>query len=556
MTALEKVLRRWGVAGLVLLVAGVYLPVGQFDFVRWDDPVNVTHNPLVTEPWSWALAKKLVNGDTALRFKPLTWVIYRGLHAAWGFNPAAWHLLSLALHLGATVLFWLVLQDWLGRLRPHASAAQRQGAAFIGAALWAVHPMHVEPVSWVTATPYPLLTLWLLASFRFYSRAAWNPAPAARRREFFHAWIFAVLGYASYPVGVSYTLWLMVADIWLFRIAPSWKDGWTRLGPWLGRHTLFVLPAVASILVTWASSSTTPWLYPAPPTLAEIGPFVRMEMAGAMLAAVGTHFIWPFAPTPNNVLLPAQMIGGPMIALLAAGALLGLLAAWWSRKKRPAAAAVVFGAAGLALPVLGWAQWPTWSLADRHVYLPHLVFAGAMAMMLLPRAADARPAARWSLGGGFLAVILLALLARPQVMIWRNTDTLFTYIEQQPAFAWNPRQQAYIYQLWSAWARENDRDDLARRRWDQARRTLQEALIGAAQRGELNEAVELAGQLEQGFGLPPELRREKGRWLLLLGRRAEAARELRRALGDMPGDSGTISLLGQAGTVAGKDKAQ
>ena len=103
---------------LGLLVAAVFGPVVGFDFVRWDDPVNVTQNPLITEPWSGALLAKILNGDTALRFKPLPWLIYRGLHAAFGFNPAAWHALSLGLHLGATLLFFAVLRELLARFRP------------------------------------------------------------------------------------------------------------------------------------------------------------------------------------------------------------------------------------------------------------------------------------------------------------------------------------------------------------------------------------------------------------------------------------------------------
>ena len=95
---------------LGLLVAAVFWPVFGYDFVRWDDPVAVTHNPLITEPWSADLLAKLINGEVALRFKPLPWLVYRGIHAAAGFNPAAWHAMNLALHLVATLIFFASIQ--------------------------------------------------------------------------------------------------------------------------------------------------------------------------------------------------------------------------------------------------------------------------------------------------------------------------------------------------------------------------------------------------------------------------------------------------------------
>jgi len=533
------------VAGLVLLVAAVYWPVLGFDFVRWDDPVNTTGNALLREPWSWSLLVKLFNGDTALRFEPLTWLLYRGNHALFGFNPAAWHALGLGLHLLAVLLFHRVLLELLTQLRPLAPDGWRHGAALAGAAIWAVHPARVEPACWVTATPYPLLGVFLLASFWFYSRASRQTEAGARRRDFGVAWILALLGYASYPVGVTYGLWLMVADIWIFRTAPDWRAGWDRLLPWCRRQALFLLPAVASILVTWSSSSSTPWLYPAPPSFAEVGLLVRMKTGAAMLTAVGTHFVWPVGLTPNNPMLDPIQQEAPWLAALSGLALLAIGAVWLLRRRQPGVAGTVFGCTVLSLPVLGLLQWPSWSVADRHVYLPHLVLAGAMAIAAVPR----EPGRRWHLppalfSGGL--ILSLALLSRRQVMIWRNTDTLFTYIEAQPAFGWNARQQAYLYLLWGAQAQEQNREQEARRRFDQARRVLQEGVIAAALNGSLKTAVEISWQLEAQFGLPPAIRRERGRWLLQLGRNEEAAAELARTVREAPEDAEAQKLLNEA----------
>ena len=505
---------------LGLLVAAVFWPVFGYDFVRWDDPVAVTHNPLITEPWSADLLAKLINGEVALRFKPLPWLVYRGIHAAAGFNPAAWHAMNLALHLAATLIFFAVLRQMLARLQPSLPAAARTLLAWGGAALWAVHPAHVEPACWVTATPYPLLALCLLGSFWFYVRSL-----DGSRRPLVWAWCFAMLGYATYPVGVTYGLWLIAADIWIFRKAPGLRA--------------FLLPAAVSMLVTWKSTPTTPWLYPAPPTFEEVDLLTRLKMGAAMLASVWSSLVRPFGHTPNNPMLMSWQTNGAMILSMAAVAVCGLLAVWIARHRRPGTAGVMLGSTALALPVLGWLQWPHWAVADRHVYLPHLVLTGGLVTLL---ASQRRFTSGKAAVGLLVLLVGASILGARQVRIWQDTDTLFRYVEKQPAFTWNPAQQAYIYRLWAAHAQEENRPEEAMQRNTQARRTLQDGALFAAGHGAWAEAVDLSRLLEQSFGLPPQLRRERARWLLNLGRFAEAGHELQRTLREMPTDQSTHEL--------------
>lgn len=531
---------------LGLLVAAVHGVALGFDFVRWDDPVNITHNPLLQEPWSRDLLAKLVNGDTALRFKPLVWLLYRATYSLFGFNPAAWHAVNLALHCAAVVMCFAVFRALLARLKPKMPEATRAWLAWLGAAVWAVHPAHVEAAVWATATPYPLMVFFLLGSFLFYIRAT-DPDRGQARANFFKAWLLALLAYASYPVAVTYGAWLVVADLWVFRIAPLTRERRSEILPWLARHALFLLPAVASVVVTFKSSSTTPWLYPAPATLAEVDVLVRLKMGAAMLGSVWTHFVWPFGLTPNNPMLPAAMVHGPMILAMAGCSTALCVAAIFRWRRAPGFAAVFFGSSVLALPVLGFTQWPTWSVADRHVYLPHLVFCGALAVWLAsresiwwsPTSGRAEPARRSGSTFDAAALVLVAALAwlgHQQVLIWRNTDRLFRYIEAQPAFTWNPTQQAYIYQLWGAQFSEDGQPAAAREKHAQARRIFQENMFAEADRGRWSEAVELSRHLEQSYGLPPLLRRERVRWLLQLDRHAEAAADLALLQHDLPND--------------------
>jgi hypothetical protein len=95
----------WGAAALLaLLIGAVFWPVLGFDFVRWDDDINITENALLREPWSWRLGWHFFDPQVAMRFKPLHWMIARLVFGLGGLNPAIWHLLGLLMHSCAAVL--------------------------------------------------------------------------------------------------------------------------------------------------------------------------------------------------------------------------------------------------------------------------------------------------------------------------------------------------------------------------------------------------------------------------------------------------------------------
>src|ERR1035438_4854208 len=97
---------------MFLLVAAnllLYWCVTGFAFVYWDDRINITHNPLITDTWSWGLISKMFGAQQALRFKPLAWMLGRALYSVVGFNPVGWHACNLGLHILASALLFCVL---------------------------------------------------------------------------------------------------------------------------------------------------------------------------------------------------------------------------------------------------------------------------------------------------------------------------------------------------------------------------------------------------------------------------------------------------------------
>lgn len=537
---------RLGALGLLALVGAVFHAVPGFAFVRWDDDINVTQNPLLTAPWSWSLVGQLLDGDQALRFKPLHWLCFRVLHAGFGFEPAAWHAFGLALHAAAAVLFYAVLRRvfaltaWGGN-----NPAAGGWAALAGAAWWAVHPLRAEVVAWVTASPYALTAVLLLASFLCYLKAAEKTGRAARWLG--ASWALAVLAYASYPVGLTYGLWLMAVDRWL--LPPAGADGGAKRvridWAWWGKHAAFLAPAVLALGVTVWSRFTAPGVFTAAPDVAAVGLLPRVTMALASLGYFFQVLVWPVNLTPNLAPLGANGAAALQVAAYAVIAAVALAVLAWRRRRQPRWALVGLGLAGLALPCLGWTERPTWPV-DRYSYLVHLVLVGGVVGGLWGWAGAQKPR-RLAVGAGVIVVGLLwAVAAGRQATIWRDSPALFAHMERHPQFADNPRQQGHIYVLWGRYEATLGHRERAAELFNAAQGVYFSAIKGAVARANYGEALALSTHLAHFFTLTPVMRRERGAWLLQLGRKEEARAELRAVAPELAGDARLAELLANA----------
>jgi regulator of sirC expression with transglutaminase-like and TPR domain len=119
-------------------------------------------------------------------------------------------------------------------------------------------------------------------------------------------------------------------------------------------------------------------------------------------------------------------------------------------------------------------------------------------------------------------------------------------MEQDPHFADSPRQQGQVYFLWGFSELASARPAAAARLISRARQILVSAIQASAAREDYSEALALSVNLEHYLPLPPALHRERGLWLLLLGRRSEALVELRAAQAAMPDDARVQALIEEA----------
>jgi hypothetical protein len=529
----------FGAVALAGLVGAVFWSVLEFDFVGWDDDISVTQNPLLTEPWSWSLVVGLFDGSTAMRFKPLHWLAFRGIYGLFGLNPMAWHAFGLLLHVLAAVLFCCVLRAVLRRVFPEGAGAGVDVAAWLGAALWAVHPLRVEPVAWVTGSSYPLTAVFLLGSYWSYLRGR---LPLAC--------LFAVGAYSSYPVGVTYGLWLIATDAGLLRIAPPrpWRLFDADVRRWWFKQAAFIAPAMLAVGVTLWTRVMAPGIFNEAPPSSVVPVADRLLMGAATLTLFVKKFLWPTALTPNlpglehAVWSDGLILGAAALAVLGGGLLALKLRKW------PRAFWLGMGFVGLSLPCLGLTEWPTLPV-DRYSYLLDLLLAGSLAGagLVAWRRLKWR---RLQLAGGIVcvsvAVLVVAVSATRRLLpVWRDTDALFTHMERHPDFAASPGQQAHVYRLWTRHALLEGRVEEARDRLQQANDVYHGVIRVALRHGHYEEAVTWSRHMEANLGITPVMRRERGYWLLRLGRTREAQHELHRVVEALPDDPRTRELLQQ-----------
>src|SRR6059036_764593 len=155
---------RWplAIAGVVALATVVvFVPVLRHGFVNYDDPEYVTENVHVRAGLSWAGVPWAFTTNHAANWHPLTWLSHMLDAQLYGLEPAGHHLTSLLLHVANTLLLFFLL----------ARMTKEVWRGAVVAALFALHPLHVESVAWVAERKdvlsafFGLLTLWTYARY-------------------------------------------------------------------------------------------------------------------------------------------------------------------------------------------------------------------------------------------------------------------------------------------------------------------------------------------------------------------------------------------------------
>lgn len=384
---------------LALLVVAAFQPALDGAFIDFDDDVYVTANPqvragLTARGGLWALGSVGYGAN----WHPLAWLSHMADVEFFGLAPRGHHATSVLIHAAGALLLFAGLRLTTGVLLP----------SWVAALLFAVHPLRVESVAWISERKDVLSGFFFLAALVLWARYARRPG-AARYAAALGAHLLALL---SKPMAVSLPVVLLIVDWW-----PLGRFG--RGGPGARRLLLEKLPfAVLSAavgVVTFIAQQRGGEVV----VTQRIGE--RLALVPVSLAAYLGKLVWPsrlavYYPTPERLPWFA-----PLAALLVLAALAA--AAWSWRRRRPHVAAGLLWYAATVLPVSGVVQAGDQALADRYTYLP--LIGVTLAAVLLVREIVPRPPLR-VLAATAVAVGLL-LLTRSQAGRWQDTVTLFRH---------------------------------------------------------------------------------------------------------------------------------
>jgi tetratricopeptide (TPR) repeat protein len=401
----------WICLALALATAAVFWQVCTYDFINYDDPLYVYENPniqagITLKAIKWAFS----TGHTG-NWHPLTWLSHMLDWQLFGPNPAGHHLINLIFHIANTLLLFIVLKKMTRALWP---------SAFV-AALFALHPLHVESVAWVSerkdvlSTFFWILTMW--AYVYFVSRP--------KITHYLLVVAFFALGLMAKPMLVTLPFVLLLLDYWpLGRLSPQRRktgSGYSLSYLLIEKIPLFAM-ALASCVVTFIVQKKAGTMRPGE----EYSLFVRLANASVSYMQYIIKMIWPvrlafFYPHPRqNVSILYAVISA--ILLLA----VTVLVLRFARNRRYLVTGWLWYL-GTLVPVIGLVQVGEQALADRYTYI---TLTGLFIIIAwgLPDLLAKWPYKKIALTlSALLIILVMSICTHFQLRHWRNSLTLFQH---------------------------------------------------------------------------------------------------------------------------------
>jgi protein O-mannosyl-transferase len=403
------------IASVLLSVATIlaYWPVVHAEFINYDDTDYVLENPHVLGGITWKGVAWAFTSNHASNWHPLTWFSHMTDVQLFGPGPTGPHCINLLLH----VLNSLLLFSLLKRM------TACPGSSFFVAALFALHPAHVESVAWVSERKDVLSTFFWMLTLLAYVHFVEHSRAGRPRRVLWYCLALGcfALGLMSKPMLVTLPCVMLLLDYWPLQRMESAQG--TRL-PLLGlrlaveKTPFFILSAVSCTLTSWAQQEAMQplALLPLPERIS--------NAAVAYVGYLGQAF-WPAnlaLPYLHPGQWPTSRIVFAMVVILVVSAL-----AMSRVRKLPHLFVGWFWYLGTLVPVIGLVQVGIQSMADRYTYIP-LIGIFVLVVWTVANWAESRTSFRVA-SAGFAALALAACggLTYRQAGCWRNSVALFQH---------------------------------------------------------------------------------------------------------------------------------
>ncbi|MGZ5568978.1 MAG: tetratricopeptide repeat protein, partial [Limisphaerales bacterium] len=384
---------------LVALTFVVYLPVLWSDFVEIDD---------------WSYVYKNIHINSGLKFNNVLWGWTHILGGNWhpltamshmldcqlfGANPLWHHAENVLIHCANVgLLFFLVCRFEKG--------FDATIPAWIIAAIFAVHPLHVESVAWISERKDVLSAFFFLLSLHaYFTFAAEN-----KKRAYYLCLVWFALGLLSKPMLVTLPCVLLLLDFWPLR-----RSNWKALA--IEKWPFFALSLADSIVTMFTQTKAgammdqVPW--PSKPGFILKGYWFYFEK---MFAPTNLAMFYPPDTRPSTALLVMVLCG--LIGLTVLAVLL--------RRRVPAALVGWLWFLGMLVPVVGFVHSGSQAYADRYSYLPSIGLSLALIWPITLIIATRQRAALVIVGVATCALVALVNVAQSQVLFWQNTEVLYS----------------------------------------------------------------------------------------------------------------------------------
>jgi Tfp pilus assembly protein PilF len=401
----------------VLLAAftmAVFAQTGNHQFINFDDTIYVTNNPhvqggITADNVAWAFTS-----TAASNWHPLTWLSHMADVQLFGLNPRGHHLTSVLLHIASTLLLFLLLARLTGSV----------WRSLFVAALFALHPLHVESVAWVAERKDVLSCFFWLSTLLLYARYLNKPALG----RYLPVLLCFAAGLMAKPMLVTLPVVLLLLDYWplnRFRQQPAAEGAAAPSLAFLVKEKLpfFLLSGISSAVTLYAQRQGG-----AMKNLDAIPLGLRIENSMVAYAKYLGGTLWPhdlaiLYPFPSS--LPMWQAVGSFLLL----ALITVLTIWYRRCYPYLLVGWCWFLVTL-VPVIGLVQVGGQSMADRYSYIP-IIGLFVMAAWLVPDLARG-----WRYRLEFLAITAALVVSASaaatlwQLRYWQDSISIFRHTLQ------------------------------------------------------------------------------------------------------------------------------
>ncbi len=414
---------------LVILVVAAFWPSFGGDYVSWDDFNNFTKNTM-WQGLGWVNLRWMFTTELMGHYHPGTWLSFGLQYVLFGGGPLPGHVINVLLHALNGVLLFLVFRKVLSLacfdVADGGGGVRLAWCAGLGAALFAVHPLRVESVAWITERRDVLSTAFLLGAVLTYFCSAVSGQVRLGSRGWYWATVgLMLLSCLCKAWGMSFFAVLLVLDAYPLRRVPAWSRGGLRA---VARLIVEKTPMILIGLVTAAVASHAQAGTDATWTLSEWTITQRLVQACYGLWFYVLQTIMPHGHAALYQLDEGLDPLSPryLIAYVFVASLIGVFA--WSWRNRPGVAAAIAVYVIEVSPVLGLNQSGVQMVADRYSYLSTMPFAALVAggmLVLLKRDSFATLRTAAAIAG--LVVLVLSVLTYAQCTVWQTTRTLWEH---------------------------------------------------------------------------------------------------------------------------------